>query len=97
MSHAQPNTQTDALPSREPAIPATRGAITLDRLPLDSGVLAPGVLVYEAWGALAPTRDNVIPLCHALTGNAHAHDPAAAFSAQAGGGVSSCPRPFPFR
>jgi homoserine O-acetyltransferase len=81
MSHAQ----TDALRSREPAIPATRGTISLDRLTLDGGgVLAPAVVAYEAWGALAPTRDNVILLCHALTGNAHAHDPAAPDEPHAG-------------
>ncbi|MGH2486710.1 MAG: homoserine O-acetyltransferase family protein, partial [Ktedonobacterales bacterium] len=85
MSHARTDRQPYAPPSREPAIPATRGVVTLDLLPLDSGgVLAPAVVAYEAWGALAPTRDNVLLLCHALTGNAHAHDPAAPDDPRAG-------------
>jgi homoserine O-acetyltransferase len=30
------------------------------------------VLAYETWGALAPSRDNVVLVFHALTGDAHA-------------------------
>lgn len=29
-------------------------------------------VVYETWGELAPARDNVVFVCHALTGDAHA-------------------------
>ncbi len=29
-------------------------------------------VVYETWGELAPARDNVVVVCHALTGDAHA-------------------------
>lgn len=51
------------------------GTVTLAALPLDDGsILAPVTLAYEAWGRLAPTGDNAILLCHALTGNAHARD-----------------------
>lgn len=65
--------------------PAASGSITIERLPLDDGsVLAPAVIAYETWGTLAPTRDNVIVLCHALTGSAHAADPAAPDDPRAG-------------
>jgi len=44
-----------------------------DPLPLDSGaVLAPVRLAYETYGKLSPSRDNVILVCHALSGDAHA-------------------------
>ena len=45
-------------------------ALTLD----DGATVAPVTLAYEAWGQLSPERDNVILLCHALTGDAHARD-----------------------
>src|SRR6202047_341530 len=42
-------------------------------LPLDSGAtLAPIRIAYETYGALAPAKDNVILVCHALSGDAHA-------------------------
>jgi homoserine O-acetyltransferase len=44
-----------------------------DPLPLDSGAtLAPIRIAYETYGTLAPTKDNVILVCHALSGDAHA-------------------------
>lgn len=53
----------------------TAASVTLDSLPLDGGsVLAPVTLTYETWGRLAPNADNVVLLCHALTGSAHARD-----------------------
>lgn len=52
-------------------------SLTLDRLELDSGAtLAPLTIAYETWGRLAPARDNVALVCHALTGSAHARDDA---------------------
>ncbi|NQU39407.1 MAG: homoserine O-acetyltransferase [Lentisphaerae bacterium] len=43
-----------------------------DGLPLKSGARLPAVQVaYETYGTLAKARDNVIFLCHALTGDAH--------------------------
>ena len=49
-------------------------------LPLDCGrELHPVRVAYETYGTLAPNRDNVILVCHALSGDAHA----AGFSAEA--------------
>lgn len=51
--------------------------LTLDRLALSDGsTLSTVALAYETWGTLAPTGDNAVLLCHALTGSAHAHNPA---------------------
>ena len=42
-------------------------------LQLDCGrTLAPVRVAYETYGTLAPARDNVILVCHALSGDAHA-------------------------
>src|SRR5918995_768959 len=42
-------------------------------LPLDGGgELAPARIAYETYGKLSPLRDNVILVCHALSGDAHA-------------------------
>jgi homoserine O-acetyltransferase len=42
-------------------------------LALDSGrSLAPVRIAYETYGTLAPARDNVVLVCHALSGDAHA-------------------------
>ena len=42
-------------------------------LPLDSGTELKKVrIAYETYGTLSPTRDNVILVCHALSGDAHA-------------------------
>jgi homoserine O-acetyltransferase len=42
-------------------------------LPLDSGRTLPAVrIAYETYGHLSPARDNVILVCHALSGDAHA-------------------------
>jgi homoserine O-acetyltransferase len=42
-------------------------------LPLDSGRTLDRVrIAYEAYGQLAPAKDNVILVCHALSGDAHA-------------------------
>ena len=44
-----------------------------DPLPLDSGETLPEVrIAYETYGRLAPAKDNVILVCHALSGDAHA-------------------------
>ena len=42
-------------------------------LPLDCGrELHPVRIAYEAYGTLAAARDNVVLVCHALSGDAHA-------------------------
>jgi len=42
-------------------------------LPLDSGrELSPVRIAYETYGELAPAKDNVVLVCHALSGDAHA-------------------------
>src|SRR3954467_11189303 len=42
-------------------------------LALDCGRSLPTVrIAYETYGTLAPARDNVILVCHALSGDAHA-------------------------
>jgi len=51
-----------------------------DPVPLDCGRELRGVRVaYETYGTLAPEKDNVILVCHALSGDAHA----AGFAAKA--------------
>jgi len=37
------------------------------------GLLRGVVLAYETWGELSPERDNAVLVCHALTGDSHAH------------------------
>jgi homoserine O-acetyltransferase len=51
-----------------------------DPLRLDCGRELRGVrIAYETYGTLSPTRDNVVLVCHALSGDAHA----AGYSAEA--------------
>jgi len=42
---------------------------------VESGAVLPRVTVaYQTWGTLAPTRDNAVLVCHALTGSADVAD-----------------------
>src|SRR5688572_1064608 len=42
-------------------------------VPLECGrALSPVRIAYESYGELSPARDNVILVCHALSGDAHA-------------------------
>jgi homoserine O-acetyltransferase len=68
----------DGQPDREQAARTwQRGEVMLPELPLDDGtILSPVTLAYEACGRLNASADNVILLCHALTGDAHAFDEA---------------------
>ena len=44
-----------------------------DELNLQSGrILGPVQVAYESYGTLSPEKDNVILVCHALSGDAHA-------------------------
>jgi len=44
-----------------------------DELYLESGrILGPIEVAYETYGQLSPARDNVVLVCHALSGDAHA-------------------------
>jgi homoserine O-acetyltransferase/O-succinyltransferase len=68
-----------------PLAPPTWQTHMLDHLATrDGSVLAPVTLAYETWGTLASTGDNVVLLCHALTGSSHAHDSAAPNDPRAG-------------
>ena len=59
--------------------------MTLPGLSLDNGtLLAPVTIAYETWGRLNAAADNAILLCHALTGDAHAHDEQAPDDPRAG-------------
>ena len=49
------------------------------------GVLRSSVLAYETWGALDATASNAVLVCHALTGDAHAHGAAHSPSQVTGG------------
>ena len=52
-------------------------------VPLDCGRELSGVRVaYETYGTLAPARDNVILVCHALSGDAHAAGEAPAWAVE---------------
>jgi len=69
---------SDTVRQSAPAQATTRlRTRTLAQLALDDGsLLAPVTLAYETWGRLAPMADNVVLLCHALTGDSHARDDA---------------------
>ncbi|GAB2843079.1 homoserine O-acetyltransferase [Actinocorallia aurea] len=77
---------TEPAPTREPGsvgTVATRFLDLPDPLPLDCGRVLRGVRVaYETYGTLAPERDNVLLVCHALSGDAHAAGIAATPPAQ---------------
>jgi homoserine O-acetyltransferase len=56
-------------------------SVEIPPVPLECGAtLAPVHIAYETYGTLSPARDNVILICHALSGDAHA----AGWSAEAG-------------
>jgi homoserine O-acetyltransferase len=66
------NANPSASPSAEHGVIETQLA-DLPPLSLDCGeTLSPLRIAYETYGTLSPARDNVILVCHALSGDAHA-------------------------
>lgn len=65
----------DEVAAPAPTLHSGQQTLTLSHFPLSDGSsLAPVTLAYETWGTLAPSADNVVLVCHALTGSAHACD-----------------------
>jgi len=65
-------------------VPGSVGVVETRHLDLPAGVrldcgatVAPLCVAYETYGTLSPARDNVILVCHALSGDAHAAGQAA--------------------
>ena len=83
LDHPQHGETADMIPPMAtPASKAAAGSVGTvetqfldlpDPLLLDCGrTLHPIRIAYETYGTLSPTRDNVILVCHALSGDAHA-------------------------
>jgi homoserine O-acetyltransferase len=65
--------EPSTLPAGSVGSVETRFLTLPEPLPLDCGRKLPSVQVaYETYGTLSPRRDNVILVCHALSGDAHA-------------------------
>jgi homoserine O-acetyltransferase/O-succinyltransferase len=53
------------------------GIVDIGALTLESGVVLPNVsIAVQRWGELSPTRDNVVVVLHALTGDSYITGPA---------------------
>ena len=53
------------------------GIVDVGSLTLESGVVLDDVsIAVQRWGELSPTRDNVVVVLHALTGDSHITGPA---------------------
>jgi homoserine O-acetyltransferase/O-succinyltransferase len=53
------------------------GVVNIGPLTLESGALLPEVsIAVQRWGKLSPSRDNVVVVLHALTGDSHITGPA---------------------
>jgi homoserine O-acetyltransferase len=60
-----------------PAEDGQLGTLDIGNIALESGETLPDVTVaLQRWGALSPTRDNVVLVEHALTGDSHITGPA---------------------
>jgi len=54
---------------------ADQSFAVIDTLPLDNGVILEKVdIAYKTWGVLNEKRDNVIVICHALSGSSDVSD-----------------------
>jgi homoserine O-acetyltransferase len=84
-NHANHANHADQVRHAAPPLRPEVRVATLPELSLgDGGSLAPLTVAFETWGTLAATRDNVILICHALTGDTHAYDTAAPDDPRAG-------------
>jgi homoserine O-acetyltransferase len=68
MNTLNPDTALGLVETRTVQVPLPPGGLTLE----NGGILPELVVAYEAYGNLSPARDNVVFICHALTGDAHA-------------------------
>ena len=68
MNTPNPDTALGLVETRTVQVPLPPGGLTLE----NGGILPELVVAYEAYGNLSPARDNVVFICHALTGDAHA-------------------------
>ncbi len=61
------------------------GIVDVGSLTLESGAVIDDVsIAVQRWGELSPTRDNVIVVLHALTGDSHITGPAGPGTSDAG-------------
>lgn len=68
---------TDRRPVQLPPDDGRLGLVDIGALTLDTGETLPNVTIaVQRWGALSPTRDNVVLVEHALTGDSHITGPA---------------------
>ncbi|MFZ2527554.1 MAG: homoserine O-acetyltransferase [Rhodococcus sp. (in: high G+C Gram-positive bacteria)] len=68
---------TDRRPVQLPPEDGRLGLVDIGALTLDTGETLPNVTIaVQRWGALSPTRDNVVLVEHALTGDSHITGPA---------------------
>jgi homoserine O-acetyltransferase len=71
-------TMISDIPSQTLPPEAEIGFVDLGPLTLESGAVIDDVrIAVQRWGELSPTRDNVVVVLHALTGNSHITGPAA--------------------
>ena len=71
-----PTVSPDLPPANLPA-EGEVGAVNIGALLLENGTVLPDVTIaVQRWGKLSPTRDNVVVVLHALTGDSHITGPA---------------------
>jgi homoserine O-acetyltransferase/O-succinyltransferase len=72
-------TTLESRPSTFATLPAEGelGVVNIGALTLESGIVLDDVsIAVQRWGELSPTRDNVVVVLHALTGDSHITGPA---------------------